>query len=244
MMMDPKQDFTLSLLSSPVPVIMEVKSRTGDGHDLLKSRPIPEIVESYEAAGAPCLSVVTGRWFGGNLDLLSEVVAAASVPVLHKDFITRRSQLEESKRRGASAALLTIEVLYSGGGDKLIERTLALGLTPFVEVADPAQIPDSWASECVVAINNKDILSRERGEPCVDRSREMLATARAASPKAIVSASGISTPEVAGGLLAQGFDGLLMGTALLQAASLSGFLNDTMRCAHQPQEPLTWSAHG
>ena len=42
-----------------------------DGVELMGKRTIPEIVSEYTAAGAPCISVVTGRWFGGNDEMLS-----------------------------------------------------------------------------------------------------------------------------------------------------------------------------
>ena len=57
--------FTNALLAGRLPIIMEVKRNDGEGAELIGERTIPEIVEQYVAVGAPCISVVTGRWFGG-----------------------------------------------------------------------------------------------------------------------------------------------------------------------------------
>jgi indole-3-glycerol phosphate synthase len=62
--------FTSALLAGSLPIIMEVKRSDGEGAELMGERTIPEIVDQYVAVGAPCISVVTGRWFGGNDDML------------------------------------------------------------------------------------------------------------------------------------------------------------------------------
>ena len=103
--------FIDALLSARLPVIMEVKRRDPHGNDLFAGRPIAEIVADYEAAGAPCISVVTGRWFGGDDEMLKEVAQLTDVPLLKKDFTIRESQIAGAKEMGASAILLTARIL-------------------------------------------------------------------------------------------------------------------------------------
>ena len=79
---------------------MEVKRRDADGVELMGDRTIPEIVAEYIAAGAPCISVVTGRWFGGDDEMLREVAALTDLPLLKKDFITRERQIEGGQGDG------------------------------------------------------------------------------------------------------------------------------------------------
>ena len=90
---------------------MEVKRQDGNGVDLMGERTIPEIVAEYVAAGAPCISVVTGRWFGGDDEMLRECGELTDLPLLQKDFITRESQIVAAKELGASAILLTAQLL-------------------------------------------------------------------------------------------------------------------------------------
>src|SRR5262249_46158353 len=132
--------FIDTLLAARLPVIMEVKRRDGHGAELIGDRTIPEIVAEYTAAGAPCISVVTGRWFGGDDQMLVDVAALTDLPLLKKDFITRDQQIADAKRLGASAILLTAKILPKTALPKIIERTLAAGLTPFVEVVDEDEL--------------------------------------------------------------------------------------------------------
>ncbi|MET8082280.1 indole-3-glycerol-phosphate synthase [Streptomyces sp. NPDC005303] len=216
--------FTDALAVASRPLIMEVKLRDADGRELLGARGVAETVERFEAAGAPCLSVVTGRWFGGTEGLLEEVASLTSLPLLRKDFVTSRRQLERTRELGASAVLLTAKVLPGAVLARLTDHALELGLTPFVEVADEADVAlVARGPRCVVAVNNKDIATRERlpGDPT--RSRTLLPAVRSTGTRCPVSASGIDAPATAARLLDEGFAGLLIGTGVLRAPSLTAW---------------------
>jgi indole-3-glycerol phosphate synthase len=213
--------FIGTLLAAERPVIAEVKRRDAHGKDLLGGRTVASVVADYEAAGAPCLSVVTGRWFGGSEDTLREVVALTDRPVLQKDFLTRHSQLVGARDLGASAVLLTAALLPASALAKLVDQALALGLVPFVEVTTEAEISAlPHAQDCVVAVNNKDIKGRERDAGNLDRSLALLPALRASGTPCPVSASGITEPADAAHLLTAGYAALLVGTALLRSGSV------------------------
>lgn len=212
--------FLDALLSAPVPVITEVKLTDGTGADLLGARPVSEVVDAYHDAGAPCMSVVTGRWFGGNSRLLREVAALTDAPLLQKDFLTRQSQLRQTRELGASAVLLTATLLPAAVLGHLIEHALRLGLTPFVEVRDEQEIDAvTHGPDCIVAVNNKDIRGRERDRGDLERSVALLAAVAGSGTPCPVSASGIHRPDVAAHLVDSGYAGLLVGTALLRTSS-------------------------
>jgi indole-3-glycerol phosphate synthase len=225
--------FIDALLSSPLPVIMEVKRSDADGVQLMGERTVAEIVAEYTDVGAPCISVVTGRWFGGNDDMLREAAAVTSLPILKKDFITREKQVIEAKELGASAALLTARIMPKSAFQKMIEVILGHGLTPFVEVADHDEIESVvHADECIVAVNNKDIRTQEREPGDIDQSRALLEATIATGTPCPVSASAITDPEVAAELVAAGFKGLLIGTGLLQAPSVRGWVDQFEQRRH------------
>lgn len=215
--------FHETLALAGLPLIMEVKLQGPDGADLMGGRPVPEVVASYLAAGAPCLSVVTGRWFGGSPELLSEVRALTDLPLLRKDFITRQSQLDQTADLGGDAVLLTAQLLPVEGLRRLAEGALARGLTPFIEVVSAEEIHSisDLAAESIIAVNNKDIRTRERDAPDLDRSHRLLGDVLDQGCTLPVSASGIDTPEIAQWLLSLGYRGLLVGTALLDHGDLS-----------------------
>ncbi len=222
--------FIDTLLASPLPVVMEVKRRTAEGVELMGERSIPELVSEYLAAGAPCISVVTGRWFGGDDGMLKEVAELTDVPLLKKDFIVRESQLVEAKQMGASAILLTARILPKSSFQSLIESTLSHELTPFVEVADQGELDTLvHAESCIVAVNNKDIRQQERGEGDIDLSRGLLEATLETGTPCPVSASAITDPKVAAELVEAGFKGLLIGTGLLQSGSVQGWIDDFER---------------
>ena len=222
--------FVEALLGSSLPVIMEVKRRDGNGNDLMGERTPKEIAAEYMAAGAPCLSVVTGRWFGGDDGMLREVMEIADRPVLKKDFITRESQVKAAKEMGASAILLTARILPKASFPGLIETTLKHGLLPFVEIADHEEIERVvHPEECIVAINNKDIIDQERGAADIDVSRSLLDAIIATGTPCPVSASGISDPREAAELVTSGFKGLLIGAGLLQSGGVAEWVETFQR---------------
>jgi indole-3-glycerol phosphate synthase len=222
--------FAHALRAAPTPVIAEIKPCTATGEDLMRGRTPEEIVRGYRDAGVACLSVVTGRWFGGSLDLLREVAIGSKLPVLQKDFIVRESQLTMARELGASAVLLTAQLMPAGSLRHLVERALAQDLTPFVEVTTEDEItaiPNG--ADCVVAVNNKNIRKRESGPSDLERSVRLLPAVLASGTRCPVSASGIDEPPQAARLLAAGYVGLLIGTALLRAARPGTWLDELAR---------------
>jgi len=232
--------FTSALLAGRLPIIMEVKRSDGEGAELIGDRTIPEIVEQYVAAGAPCISVVTGRWFGGTDDMLTEVAGLTDLPLLKKDFITREKQIAAAKEMGASAILLTAKILPSKTFQHLIELALDHGLTPFVEIVDQAELDSViHPDECIIAVNNKDINTREREPGDIDTSRSLLeATIQAGTP-CPVSASAILDPRIAAELVDSGFKGLLIGTGLLRADSIQSWVEEFERHRAELNAPIS-----
>ena len=209
--------FIDALHFADVPVIMELKRRSAEGEDLFGGRSVAELVALYEALGAPCLSVVTGSWFGGDDELLREVAALTDRPLLKKDFVTNERQIAAAAELGAAAVLLTAELLPGTLTARLAAACLRHGVTPFVEVASEAQLERLGdAQGCVVAVTNKDIRRRERGDAQIERSLSLLPAVLRSGAECAVSASGIAGPEIGARLLEAGYDALLVGTSLLK----------------------------
>ncbi|SEQ98627.1 indole-3-glycerol phosphate synthase [Actinokineospora terrae] len=218
--------FIHAVVGAAIPVIPEVKVRAADGVSLVGERSPVAIAASYEAAGVGCLSVVTGRWFGGDLRLLSDVTARSGLPVLQKDFLTREAQLIQARELGAAAVLLTAALLPQRVLATLVDKALVLGLTPFVEVVNEAEVNAvPHANECVIAVNNKDIQVHERGPADLSRSERLLPAIRATGCLAPVSASGIDHPAQAARLVRAGFVAVLVGTVLLRSPDPATWLS-------------------
>jgi indole-3-glycerol phosphate synthase len=208
-----------------IPVIAEIKAHTPRSGDLLKGRTIAFIADCYHTGGAACLSVVTGKWFGGSNTMLKELSQHSSLPILRKDFITNRRQIEQSKSDGAAAVLLTKKLLTNEHLSNLIAFALSIGVTPFVEVSDPNEVCGLQLPEAtIIAANNKRIQDKETDSGNIDISLELLDACRATGAQIVVSASGIRTPAQVRRLFNAGFDAFLIGTALLESSDLQNSL--------------------
>lgn len=227
--------FLDALLTARLPLIAELKRTDPDGNDLRGGRTDAEVIAAYIDAGVSCLSVVTGRWFGGDARMLTEMRTVTDLPVLRKDFITRRAQLAETVELGGDAVLLTAQLLPSDGLLGLARAALELGLTPFIEVVSTFEVETvaAVAADSIIAVNNKDIRSQERGGAELDRSLRLLPAVVEAGCPAPVSASGIATPDDAFRLLQAGYRGLLVGTSLLSADALEDWAG--LRVPGRPQ---------
>jgi indole-3-glycerol phosphate synthase len=209
-----------------VPVIAEIKVRSAKDGPLLDRHSVENIVAQYVAGGAACLSVVTGRWFGGDPSLLEQVRSLTDLPVLRKDFIVSRKELEASKSLGADAVLLTRRLMRPDALARLAAEALALELVPFVEVADETELATTeLPADAVLAINNRDIRIKESDDGDYHTSLRLSERLDRRRPQALVSASGIRCADEVASLINAGFDGVLIGTALLRCRDIARFLD-------------------
>ena len=173
-------------------IIAEVKFSSPSGGKIRAWTPPERIARDLVAGGCCALSVLTEpHFFGGSPDYLPRVRRAVEVPVLRKDFIIDLLQLEETRSLGADAVLLIAYLL----GDRLpdfVERALALGLEPLVEVHTREEAEIALLTGAgLIGVNNRDLQTME-----ID-----LGTTLALGPgireagRKVVSESGIRTPE-------------------------------------------------
>jgi indole-3-glycerol phosphate synthase len=203
--------------SGKVPVIPDIKSRSPQEGDLLRGRDPAIYAKSLAAAGAPVLSVVTEpQHFGGSPELLRRITRAVPLPVLRKDFINSREQLQESVELGASAVLLIASMLERERLYQLIEDALMLGLEPLVETHSEEEIISiNDLKLTMVGINNRNIVELEMDGGSVDNTERLAGLI--GSDVMVVSESSISSPVDVLRAVAAGAHAVLVGTAILQA---------------------------
>lgn len=200
-----------------IPVLAEIKPSSPNKGDLLGNRTPADIAQAYIDGGAACISVVTGRWFGGNIEMLREVAEITNLPVLRKDLIVNTEQVKESKANGATAVLLTTKILQPQHLEKLVLACVKMDMTPFIEVATLDEINHLPSHDSIVlGITNRDISKKEMDTESGLKGVSLIESAMGKAG-AIISASGISTNAEANLLMRVGFDGLLVGTSLLEA---------------------------
>jgi indole-3-glycerol phosphate synthase len=211
----PVRDF-FAAVSAPgaIRLIAEFKRQSPSAGELRPGEAIEEIVRGYAAAGAAALSVLTDAvGFGGSLVDLESARVAVSLPVLRKEFIVDRYQVLEARAHGADAVLLIAECLDDCHLRSLYREILDLGMTPLVELHDPAHLPrvlDLGAT--LIGINNRDLRTMKTDLDCVLRLRD-----RVPPECVLVAESGIRTRADVERLERAGISAMLVGESLLRS---------------------------
>ncbi|HEY1784529.1 MAG TPA: indole-3-glycerol phosphate synthase TrpC [Pirellulales bacterium] len=221
----PPRDFFQALSApGPIKLIAEVK-KASPSKGIIRAdfRPV-EIAETYAAHGASCLSVLTdSQYFQGSLQILADVRRHVSLPILRKDFILDAYQLLEARAAGADAVLLIAECLDDCHLRALHNEAIEFGLTPLVELYEPANLPRVLdAGATLIGINNRDLRTFETSLDHTLRMRQQV-------PEGclLVSESGIASRADVVRLEAAGVDAILVGETLMASADI-GAAVDTL----------------
>jgi indole-3-glycerol phosphate synthase len=209
----PPRDGAAALRRPGLSLVAEVK-RSSPSKGTLADIPDPAaLARAYEAGGAAAISVLTeGRRFGGRLADLEAVRAAVSVPVLRKDFVVADYQVWEARAAGADLVLLIVAALRDDELAALVALTRELGMTPLVEVHDPAEAGRAVAAGAdVVGVNARDLRTLD-----VDPATFARVAPHLPPHVVTVAESGVAGPEDAGRYAGQGADAVLVGEALVR----------------------------
>ena len=214
----PPRDFFAALAApGPIKLIAEIKKASPSKGVIREDFDPVAIARVYETHGATCLSVLTDEpHFQGKLEYLTAVRAAVELPVLRKDFILDRYQLLEARAAGADAVLLIAECLDDCALRSLHNAALELGLTPLVELYEPANLERVLTAGAVlVGINNRNLHTFE-----VDLEHTLRMRAQIPADHVVVGESGIATRDDALRLERGGVQAMLVGESLMRAADI------------------------
>ena len=206
-------------------VIAEVKKASPSMGVIRASFDPVAIAESYAAAGATCLSVLTDeKYFQGSGHYLRLVRAAVGLPLLRKDFIVDEYQIVEARALGADAILLIVAALSDAELATFTRLAHDLGLDVLVEVHDEAECARALQLPLrVIGVNNRNLHDFSVSLDTSRRIQTMLP-----ADYLLVSESGIHTRADIEALQADGIHAFLVGGALMQAddpgAALSALL--------------------
>ena len=195
-------------------VIAEVKKASPSMGVIRASFDPVAIAESYAAAGATCLSVLTDeKYFQGSGRYLRLIRAAVSLPLLRKDFIVDEYQIVEARALGADAILLIVAALSDDELAAFTRLAHDLGLDVLVEVHDEAECERALKLPLrVIGVNNRNLHDFSVSLDTTRRIKAMVPT-----DYLVVSESGIHTRADIDALQADGVSAFLVGGALMQA---------------------------
>ncbi|HKP47420.1 MAG TPA: indole-3-glycerol phosphate synthase TrpC [Pyrinomonadaceae bacterium] len=209
------------------PIIAEFKRASPSKGELRANANASDIARTYEKNGVCAISVLTDEeFFHGSLDDLAAVKTSVSLPVLRKDFVIDEFQVLEAAIAGADAVLLIVAALMNGqlrSLRKLIEDELKMDALVEVHSVDEMK----RAGECgarLIGVNNRDLrtfqVALSISEQCV----------AVAPPDAIlISESGLRDGQDLQRLRSGGYDGFLIGEALMTANDPGEALRSLLR---------------
>lgn len=212
------RDFKAALRAPGISLIAEHKRRSPSAGVIRAGLPLQDVVGAYEQAGARALSVLTDEdHFGGRLEDLDAARAAASLPILRKDFAVDEYQVYEALAGGADAILLIVAALDPETLTRLYTLARELGLAVLLEVHDASELPAAHALGAeIVGINNRDLT---RMVTDIEHTFEMLPDVPAGA--LVVAESGFRTHAELERLQAAGVDAVLIGEALMRAPDIA-----------------------
>ena len=192
-----------------IPVVAEVKPTSPTTAGENDADPV-ELAQAMVDGGAAALSVLTEpEHFGGSVENLERVREAVDVPVLRKDFLVREDQLDVVE---ADLVLLIARFVEDDLAD-LVEAARARGFQPLVEVHTREELAAALAAGAeLIGVNNRDL-----GKLEVDLSTFESVAPEVPDRVTVIAESGITTPADARRMREAGADGLLIGSAIMDA---------------------------
>lgn len=202
-----------------VGVIAEYKPRSPSAPALLVPPRPEEALEAFARSGAAAVSVLAEpEFFGGSNELFAMFRRGLGLPMLYKDFVVCEKQLETASTLGADAVLLVAKMLAKPALERLVSRSVSLGLEPFVELHDMDDLSKLLSCRNEHLVRLVGLNSRDLRTMSVDLARLEALRAFVPPRKVVVAESGVKGPGDVAHL--KGFDGVLIGSALMAADDL------------------------
>lgn len=195
-------------------VIAEIKKASPSKGVIREDFHPAKIAESYEEAGAACLSVLTDHdFFQGHEDYLKQARNACSLPVIRKDFMVAPYQIYESRIVDADCVLLIAACLTKDQMQELAGIATELDLDVLVEVHNREELDVALTLNTrLLGINNRDLHSFEVS---LDNTYQLLP--HIPESRIVVTESGINTRDDVEAMREHKVNTFLVGEAFMRA---------------------------
>lgn len=214
----PVRSFKEQLTNKHMNIISEIK-RASPSKGLINADvdPVAQAKE-YARLGASAISVLTDeQFFKGSMADLRAVSQTVKLPVLCKDFMIDRLQIDEAYANGASIILLIVAALDDDTLHDLYKHAKSLGLEVLVEVHDEEEMKRALKLGAdVIGVNNRNLKTFE-----VDlENTGRLASLASDKDIIFVSESGIQTEQDVVQVEKLGAACILVGETLMRSDDL------------------------
>ena len=215
----------LVLANGGFDVIAELKLRSPSQGALAHqaSDPVARLA-GYAKGGAAAVSVLTEPTrFDGSLEhlrLAAETLAPQRVPVMRKDFLVDPYQLLEARERGASGALLILQMVERARLIEMLDCAAELGLFVLLEAFDAGDL--EMAAEIAAERRGRSeqvlmgLNCRNLETLAIDPRRFGVLRDKLPAGWPSVAESGVESPRDAAAVAALGYRLALVGTSLMK----------------------------
>ena len=207
-----------------VVLISELKFASPSAGALREGGNPVDLARAMLRGGASALSVVTEpTHFNGSIKNLSSVASQTSAPLIMKDIIVTRKQIEAAPEVGADAILLIASIYLehhiSENLEDLIEHAHSMNLEVILETHSENEFRYALQSEAdMVGINNRDL---KTFNVTLDTTRKILENIDP-SDRLVISESGIKSPEDIRSLHQIGVRAFLVGSSIMTEDDVEG----------------------
>ena len=182
------------------------------------------IAKQMIAGGSKALSILTQpHMFNGSPEYFMQVRQAVDVPLLMKDIMIDRVQIDAAEKIGADY-MLVIQSLFDQGFlkdiDEFIKYGHRKGLKILLEVHTKQEFQNALKTESdLIGINNRNLDTLEIDLKTTERVLEGYKKTRP-----ILSESGIETPEDIQYLKKCGADAFLIGSSIMKSDNIEEYV--------------------
>jgi len=156
------------------PIIAEIKVHSPKYGDLLRGRDEIDILRTYEDAGVVGISYITDKkYFNGDFNIFKKICASTELPVLRKDFITTKGEIERTAEAEGGAILLIGRLLKDKTAE-FVDYALEHGLDTLLEVHNREEIDIARETNTtMIGVNNRDISKLELDDGTVSLTAKL-----------------------------------------------------------------------
>lgn len=201
-------------------LITEIKFSSPSLGEIKKISDPVQIAKSMIKGGAKALSILTQPYlFSGSPEFFIKIRKEIDVPLLMKDIIIDKIQIDAAKKIGADYILL-IQSLFDKGLVKEIDELLDYGhkngLKILLESHTRAEFENSLKTEAdILGINNRNLDTLELD---INNTKRILEGYK--NSKMIISESGIETPKDVNFLHDCGANAFLVGSSIMKSDNI------------------------
>jgi indole-3-glycerol phosphate synthase len=217
--------------SEGLAVIGEYKPRSPTSKPINVPPEPLETIGSYQRAGVTALSVLTEpRFFGGSSGTFSSIRDATPLPMLYKDFVFSKGQIELAASLGADAVLLIASALEPENLDSLLSTCQGHRLEPLLKIHNTADIGklDSLSNGHLIrmcGVNTRDLTTMSIDTDLLQTMLPHL------DGHVRVAESGIrSTGDLEN---ARGYDAVLIGSMFMSSSDLQSTVHEVVRISRE-----------